>query len=328
MRYRDAMASVLGVLVVNLGTPDAPTPAAVRRFLAEFLSDRRVVDLPRLPWQIVLRTVVLPLRPRRSAQAYRAIWTAAGSPLLTGTLALAHALAARLATTLPQRPAVEVGMTYGNPSIADALVRLCGTGVQRLVVLPLFPQYSTTTTAAVADKVDAALMRWPAPPARTTIDDYHADPGYIAAVAASIAAARTRWDHLMFSFHGIPRRYAERGDSYGEHCQTTARKVAEHLALPPDRWSVAFQSRVGRARWLEPYTFDRLQALPSAGALRVAVVCPGFAVDCLETLEEIAIRGKAVFLAAGGREFEYIPALNDSPGQVECLAQLVARAPS
>lgn len=320
------MASDTGLLVVNLGTPDAPTPEAVRRFLAEFLSDRRVVDLPRLPWQLVLRTVVLPFRPAKSARAYREIWTPAGSPLLTGTEALARALERRLAMLLAHPPAVAMGMTYGNPPIDRALASLESVGVSRLVVLPLYPQYSATTTAAALDRVDAALSRWRARPARLVIEDYHAEPGYIEALAASVGAARQPFDHLIFSFHGIPSRYAAAGDPYGERCRETARLVAERLALPAARWSVAFQSRVGRARWLGPYTEDRLRSLAAAGTGRVAVVCPGFAVDCLETLEEIAMRGAAAFIAAGGVEFEYIPALNDDAAQVDCLARLtVAR---
>jgi protoporphyrin/coproporphyrin ferrochelatase len=317
------MPAATGVLVVNLGTPDAPTPDAVRRFLAEFLSDRRVVDLPRLPWQVVLRTFILPFRPRRSARAYRQIWTPAGSPLLTGTEALARALERRLAASLREPPALAMGMTYGNPSIDRALHGLQSAGVARLVVLPLFPQYSATTTLAALDRVDAALARWPAPPARIVIEDYHADSRHVAALAASISAARTRFDHLLFSFHGIPQRYAAAGDDYGERCHATARLVAARLALPAERWSVAFQSRVGSARWLEPYTEERLRHLAAQGVQRVAVACPGFAVDCLETLEEIAIRGAAAFTAAGGLEFEYIPALNDDAAQVDCLARLV-----
>ncbi len=318
------MASATAVLVVNLGTPDAPTPAAVRRFLAEFLSDRRVVDLPRVPWQIVLRSVILPLRPRKSARAYQQVWTAAGSPLLTGSQALVRALASRLSTLEPGATPVVLGMTYGNPSIDSALEQLRETGIQRLIVMPLFPQYSATTTAAALDRVEDALARWPSAPERTVIEDYHADAGYIDALAASVTAERSPWDHLVFSFHGIPRRYADAGDPYGERCLTTAQLVAEHLALPANRWSVAFQSRVGGARWLEPYTAVRLRELAAAGTKRIAVVCPGFAVDCLETLEEIAIRGRAAFLAAGGLDFAYIPALNDDAAQVDCLARLVS----
>ncbi len=318
------MASETGVLVVNLGTPDAPTPAAVRRFLAEFLSDPRVIDLPRLLWQPLLRGLILPFRPQKSARAYRKIWTPAGSPLLTGTEALTRALARRLASLRTGVPAVAMGMTYGNPSISEALERLRSKGLRRLIVLPLYPQYSATTTAAGLDRVEAALSRWPSAPEISVIEDYHADEGHIAALTASIASARTPWEHLLFSFHGIPRRYADAGDPYGDRCHATARLVAERLALPAGRWSIAFQSRVGGARWLEPYTEDRLRELAAGDAKRIAVACPGFAVDCLETLEEIAIRGRETFLAAGGLEFEYIPALNDDAAQVECLARLVA----
>ena len=317
------MPATTGVLVVNLGTPDAPTTEAVRRFLAEFLSDPRVVDLPRIPWQIILRAFILPFRPARSAHAYRQVWTPAGSPLLTGTEALTRALERRLAAYQAEPPAVAMGMTYGNPSISHALDGLRAAGATRIVVLPLYPQYSATTTAAALDRVDAALARWPAPPARLVIDDYHAEAGYIDALAASIRAARAPFDHLLFSFHGIPQRYADRGDPYGAQCLATAQLVAAKLALPDGRWSVAFQSRVGGARWLGPYTEERLEALANSGVARIAVACPGFAVDCLETLEEIAIRGAATFIAAGGIDLEYIPALNDDAAQVDCLARLV-----
>jgi ferrochelatase len=316
-----------GVLVANLGTPDAPTPAAVRRFLAEFLWDRRVVDLPRLPWWLILNGIVLPLRPRRSARAYREIWTDAGSPLMIGTQAVVTALERRLAALIAPAPGIAMGMTYGNPSIPAALEPLRATGIRRLIVLPLYPQYSRTTTASVMDRVRAAITRWPAPPELSVIEDYHAEPDHIAAIAGSIAARGTRISaeqHLLFSFHGIPRRYADAGDPYGAQCQATARRVAEHLALPTGQWSVAFQSRVGGARWLEPYTEERLAALARDGVRDLSVVCPGFAVDCLETLEEISIRGRATFLAAGGHRFDYIPALNDDPEQVDCFARLVA----
>ena len=317
------MPAATGVLVVNLGTPDAPTPEAVRRFLAEILSDRRVVDLPRLPWQAVLRAFILPFRPAKSARAYQQIWTPAGSPLLTGTEALTRALARRLAALNAEAPAVTLGMTYGNPSIGRALEKLAAAGVGRIVVLPLYPQYSATTVAAALDRVHAALAGWDAPPERLAIEGYHAEPAYIDALAASIRAARTSFDHLVFSFHGIPQRYSDRGDPYAGECAATARLVAEKLALPAERWSVAYQSRVGRARWLQPYTEDRLRALAGSGVARVAVACPGFAVDCVETLEEIAIRGAAAYVAAGGIDFQYIPALNDDAAQVDCLARLV-----
>ena len=316
-----------GVLVANLGTPDAPTPAAVRRFLAEFLWDRRVVDLPRLLWWLILNGIVLPLRPRRSARAYRKIWTDAGSPLMIGTQAVVTALERRLAAFVSPVPAIAMGMTYGNPPIAAALEPLRAAGIRRLVVLPLYPQYSRTTTASVMDRVQAAIARWPAPPELSVIEDYHAEPDHIAAIAGSIAARGTRTSaeqHLLFSFHGIPRRNADAGDPYGAQCQATARLVADRLALPPGHWSIAFQSRVGGARWLEPYTEERLAALGRDGVRELSVICPGFAVDCLETLEEIAIRGRATFLAAGGHRFDYIRALNDDPAQIDCFARLVA----
>jgi len=322
------MPDTAGVLVANLGTPDAPTTAAVRRFLAEFLRDPRVVDLPRLPWWLILNGVILPLRPRKSARAYREIWTAAGSPLMTGTLALAARLQERLRESLTFRCVVATGMTYGKPSIDTALQQLRDAGARHLVVLPLYPQYSTTTTAPVRDRVNASLARWPAPPQLHFIDDYHADSGYIAAIAASIDARRKApapFEHLLFSFHGIPQRYANAGDPYGEHCRETARRVVERLALQPAQWSLAFQSRVGGARWLAPYTEDELVAFARRGVRRLAVICPGFAVDCLETLEEIAMRGRDTFLEAGGERFEYIPALNDSAVHIDCLAGLVAR---
>jgi len=312
-----------GVLIANLGTPDAPTPAAVRRFLAEFLWDRRVVDLPRLPWWLLLHGVVLPFRPARSARAYREIWTDAGSPLLVNTRALAQAVERRLHASLSPAPIVAIGMTYGNPSIAAALDTFRDAGIRRLVVLPLYPQYSATTTASVVDRVQAGIANWQAKPALSLIEDYHAEADHVAALAAAIAAAPPG-DHLLFSFHGIPRRNIDAGDPYGDRCQATARLVAERLALAPSQWSVAFQSRVGGARWLEPYTEERLAALARAGVRALSVVCPGFAVDCLETLEEIAIRGRATFLAAGGERFHYIPALNDDPAQAGCLARLAA----
>jgi ferrochelatase len=327
--HRQGTAGKLGVLVANLGTPDAPTPEAVRRFLAEFLSDRRVVDLPRALWLPVLYGVILRIRPRKSARAYREIWTASGSPLLVNTLALAGALEQRLASFLSAPVPVATGMTYGNPSIGAALEEMRARDVQRLLVLPLYPQYSATTTASVLDRVETALASLHWQPEVLSVDDYHADAGYIAALAESLAGRIADFGagaHLLFSFHGLPRRYVDAGDPYHEQCQTTARLVALLLALPANAWSVAYQSRVGRTRWLEPYTEDRLRALAIRDTRRVVVCCPGFAVDCLETLEEIAMRGRAAFLAAGGASFDYVPALNDGSAHVECLAQIAAGA--
>jgi ferrochelatase len=320
------MNDVTGVLLANLGTPDEPTPAAVRRFLAEFLSDPRVVDLPRLLWLPVLYGVILLVRPRRSARAYREIWTPAGSPLLVHTLALARALEQRLDERLPGPVVVAAGMTYGKPAIATALGQLRAAGAQRVVVLPLYPQYSATTTASVYDRVEAALAASGWRPDLLRIEDYHDDAAYVGAVADSLAPqarAIAAGAQLLFSFHGLPQRYVDAGDPYQSQCETTARRVAERLALPAAGWSVSYQSRVGRESWLMPYTDERLAGLAAAGTRRLAVVCPGFAVDCLETLEEIALRGRETFLEAGGTQFEYVPCLNDSPAHVECLAQLV-----
>ncbi len=320
------MNDVTGILLANLGTPDEPTPAAVRRFLAEFLSDPRVVDLPRLLWLPILYGVILLVRPHRSARAYREIWTPAGSPLLVNTLALARALEQRLDERLPGPVTVAAGMTYGKPSIAAALQQLQSAGAQRVIVLPLYPQYSATTTASVYDRVEAALATSGWQPELVRIDDYHDDAAYVGAVADSLAPqahAIAAGGHLLFSFHGLPQRYVDAGDPYQSQCATTARRVAERLALPAAAWSVSYQSRVGRERWLMPYTEERLAGLAAGGTRRLAVVCPGFAVDCLETLEEIAMRGRDTFLEAGGAKFEYVPALNDSPAHVECLAHLV-----
>ncbi len=321
------MPAPYGVLVANLGTPDAPTTPAVRRFLAEFLSDPRVVGLPRLVWLPLLHGVILRIRPPRSARAYREIWTESGSPLLLNTLALCRALEEQLAALSPAPVPVAAGMTYGKPSIAAAITTLRSQGIRRLLVLPLYPQYSATTTVSVHDRVEAALRQQGWQPDLLRIDEYHADEGYIAALAESLAgriADLAAGAHLLLSFHGLPLRYVDAGDPYGGQCQTTARLIAARLALAPDHWSIAFQSRVGGARWLQPYTEQRLQALARAGQRRVIVCCPGFAADCLETLEEIAIRARATFLAAGGEFFEYVPALNDSPSHVACLARLVA----
>ena len=323
------MTATTGVLLANLGTPDVPTTPAVRRFLAEFLSDRRVVDLPRLLWLPILYGVILNIRPQRSARAYREIWTQAGSPLLVNTLALARRLEPRIAALLGAPAAVAAGMTYGNPSIASALGSLRERGASRVAVLPLYPQYSISTTESVYDRVEAALAASGWKPGLVRIRDYHGDAGHVAAVADSLAphrAAIAAGAHLLFSFHGLPQRYVDAGDPYASQCEATARLVAERLALPAEAWSLSYQSRVGRERWLSPYTEERLRQLAATGTRRLIACCPGFAVDCLETLEEIAMRGRATFLEAGGESFDYVPALNDGAAQVESLARVAARA--
>ena len=318
-----------GVLVTNLGTPDAPTAAAVRRYLAEFLADPRVVELPRWLWRAILHGVVLRIRPRRSARAYASIWTPEGSPLLVNSRAIADAMRAHWAGRRPGRVAVALGMRYGAPPIAGALRALREAGADRVVVLPLYPQYSSATGGSTFDAVAAALRGWRRVPALRFIDHYHDDPGYVGALAASIEAAWTeggRPDRLLFSFHGLPRRCIDAGDPYLRQCRETARLVARALALEPGTWLVAFQSRVGREEWLRPYTEETLAEWGSERLGRADVVCPGFAADCVETLEEIAMRGRETFTAAGGGTLRYIPALNAGGAHVAALAALVERA--
>ena len=318
----------IGVLVTNLGTPDAPTTGAVRRYLAEFLTDPRVIEIPRWIWRPILHGVVLRIRPRRSAHAYASIWTPEGSPLLVNSRAIADAMEARWADRQPDRVAVALGMRYGAPSIADAMHALREAGAARLVVLPLYPQYSGATGGSTFDAVTEVLSGWRRVPALRIVDHYHDDPGYIDALAASIEAAWSdagRPDRLLFSFHGLPRRSLDAGDPYHCECRKTARLVAQKLAIEPERWLVAFQSRVGREEWLRPYTDETLEEWGREGLGRVDVVCPGFSADCLETLEEIGIRGRESFIAAGGGQLRYIPALNAGERHVEALAALVER---
>ena len=319
----------IGILVTNLGTPDAPTPVAVRRYLAEFLADPRIIELPRWVWRLILHGVILRVRPRRSARAYASVWTPEGAPLLVNSQAIADALATRWATRNPGRMAVALGMRYGTPSIPEALRTLRKAGATRIVVLPLYPQYSGATGGSTFDAVARALSGWRRVPALRFIDHYHDDPGYIDALAESIEAAWSdggRPDRLLFSFHGLPRRCLDAGDPYHCECHKTARLVARKLGFAPERWLVAFQSRVGREQWLRPYTDETLVEWGREGLERVDVVCPGFSADCLETLEEIEIRGRESFLAAGGGQLRYIPALNAGERHVEALAALVERA--
>jgi len=321
----------IGVLVTNLGTPQAPDPGAVRRYLAEFLADPRVIEIPRWVWRLILHGVILRIRPRPSARAYASIWTSEGSPLLVNSRAIADALQARWARSAPDRVTVALGMRYGSPPISEALLSLREAGATRIVVLPLYPQYSGTTAGSTFDVVARVLSGWRRVPALRFIDHYHDDPGYIGALAASI---ETAWsedgppDRLLFSFHGLPRRYLDAGDPYHCECHKTARLVAERLELESERWLVAFQSRVGREEWLRPYTDETLVEWGRRGVGRVDVVCPGFPADCLETLEEIAIRERESFVDAGGGQLRYIPALNATPEHVEALAALAGHAMS
>lgn len=314
-----------GVLLVNLGTPDAPTAAAIRRYLREFLSDPRVVEIPRALWLPVLYGFILPFRPKKLVHAYNSVWSERGSPLMDVSQQQAVQLQALLGADVP----VALGMTYGNPSIGSALADLKQKGVQRVVVLPLYPQYSGTTTAAVADAVFRALARERHIPELRTINDYHAHPSYIEALASSVRAYRQAHgasEHLLMSFHSIPQRYVDQGDPYDARCKRTAALLAEALQLKPEQWSLSFQSRLGREPWLQPYTDVILPQYAARGIKTLDVICPGFSADCLETLEEVAIRYRADFLAAGGKDFRYIPALNADAEHIRMMRSLVQAA--
>jgi len=310
----------LGILLANLGTPDAPTPSAVRRFLAEFLWDPRVVETPRWLWWLALHGVILRIRPAKSAHAYQQIWTPQGSPLLLHGRALTTALQQRLPSS-----AIALGMSYGSPSIPQALGQLRQAGADRLIILPLYPQYSATTTGSVFDQVSRELQQWRQLPELRFITGYHDEAAYIDALASSI---RDRWrererSHLLFSFHGIPQRYGRAGDPYEQQCRETAQRVAARMDLSAADWSIAFQSQMGREEWLRPYTDAFLIQQARTGHKRISVICPGFTADCLETLEEIAIRNRHSFLKHGGEYFDYIPALNADEAHAHTLAGLI-----
>ncbi|WP_084976950.1 ferrochelatase [Plesiomonas shigelloides] len=317
-----------GILLVNLGTPDAPTPAAVRRYLSEFLHDHRVVDMSRWLWCPLLHGIILPLRSPRVARLYQSVWTDDGSPLLAFSRRQHAALTQLLAEREMACP-VELGMTYGQPSITQALDALQAQGVTHLTVLPLFPQYSSSTTAAVWDGLSKALRTRRNLPAIRFIRDYHDNPYYIAALAEKLrrslpAQDSGAWpDKLLFSFHGLPQRYVDEGDEYARQCEVTAQAVADELGLTPEQWQLSYQSRFGREEWLKPYTDQTLTAWPAQGVRKIAVVCPGFAADCLETLEEIAEQNQHTFLQAGGEQFTYVAALNDDRAHIELMYHLV-----
>ena len=324
--YRHGSAECTGVLLTNLGTPDAPTPAALRRYLGEFLADPRVIEAPRLIWWFALHGVILRIRPRRAAHAYSKVWTNEGSPLMAISRRQAVALQQSLEQRFKGPVRVALGMRYGNPSIAAALAELRQAGARRLLVLPLYPQYSATTTASTFDAVAAVLKTWRQQPELRFINHYHDNHGYIRALADSVHAYWAEHgepERLMFSFHGLPKRYLLAGDPYHCECHKTARLVAEQLGLPVERWMLTFQSRFGREEWLKPYCDHTLREWGAAGVKRVDVLCPGFPADCLETLEEIEQQNREIFVKAGGGEYHYIPALNDSAGHINMLSELV-----
>jgi ferrochelatase len=310
-----------GVLIVNLGTPQAPDTKAVRRFLAEFLSDRRVVDTAPVLWRPLLYGVVLPFRSQRVAKLYQSIWMDEGSPLLVYSRRQQKALAARM----PDIP-VELGMSYGTPRLADAIKALLSQDINKLIILPLYPQYSCSTSAVVWDAVARILKNYRRLPSITFIRDYAEHPDYIAALRYSVEQSFQQHglpDRLILSFHGIPERYVRYGDDYPHRCEDTGRALMNVLPLPKEKLLLTYQSRFGREPWLSPYTDKTLAELPAQGVRHIQVICPGFSADCLETLEEIKEQNADIFLRAGGEKFAYIPALNDNHAHIDFLEKLV-----
>jgi len=322
--FKHGRQPVTGILLVNLGTPDDPSPAAVRRYLAEFLSDRRVVEIPKLLWKMILHGIVLRVRPKKSAAAYQRVWSEQGSPLMSGSAALTENIGKHLAGLFGERVRTLLAMRYGNPSIRQGLQQLQTDGAERIIVLPLYPQYSGATTGTVAEEVFRQLMGWRWVPELHVLGPYHDDPDYIRAIAASVEHSwqqNGRGDKLLISFHGMPKATLIDGDPYFCQSHKTARLIAEQLNLGEAEWELAFQSRFGAAEWLKPYAAERWGALPNEGVKHLTVVCPGFSIDCLETVDEIANEGREDFLAAGGESFDYVPCLNDSSAHVELLAK-------
>jgi len=324
--FQHGEVPAVGILLSNLGTPDAPTTPALRRYLREFLLDPRVIEMNRALWWTILHVAILPRRPKVSAALYQKVWTAEGSPLLVIARRQAAAIAAILGSEVGTPIHVALGMRYGNPSISAALHELAGKGCRRILVLPLYPQYAAVTTGSTFDAVAAELTTWRWVPEVRTVHHYHDEPAYTDALAASIREAWTaggQAEKLLFSFHGIPQRYFEAGDPYFCHCQKTARLAAERLGLPRERWEISFQSLFGREEWLKPYSEQTIKAMARSGIKSLDVVCPGFSADCLETVEEIDGQNREFFLHAGGERYRYIPALNDRPDHVRVLADVI-----
>lgn len=328
--HRHGTPPSTAIVLINLGTPEAPTAPALRRYLGQFLSDPRVVEIPRALWWLILNGIILNVRPRKSAQKYASVWTPEGSPLRVHTERQAKLLTGLLGE---RGHRVEIGwaMRYGSPSIAETLSRLKAEGCTRILLLPMYPQYAASTTATAFDEAAAWLQRTRNQPEIRWVRNFHDDAGYLDALDRAV---RAHWQingqlgadgRLLISFHGLPRRSLELGDPYHCECLKTGRLLAERLKLPPERYQICFQSRFGRAEWLQPYTAPTLESWAKEGVRRVDVICPGFVADCLETLEEIALEGKATFLGAGGAEYHYIPALNEQPRWIEALADLAER---
>ncbi|SES76543.1 ferrochelatase [Nitrosomonas marina] len=323
--FQHGTPSKTGVLLINLGTPDAPTKEALRPYLREFLSNPRVIEVPRLIWWPILYGFILPFRPKQSAEKYALIWTSEGSPLKVHTERQTALLAEALQNSANPAPMVEYAMNIGNPSVASVVNKMAEAGCDRILIIPLFPQYAASSTAAAMDAVFAALGSVRNMPAIRTVKQYHDHSGYIAALAQNI---RDYWeqhgqpDKLIISFHGVPRRNLDKGDPYHCFCQKTGRLLAEALNLGEEQYQVCFQSRFGRAQWLQPYTAETLEQLGKAQTRRVDITCPGFVSDCLETLEEIAIEGKKTFTEAGGKEYHYIPCLNERADWIDALSEI------
>lgn len=318
----------LGIVLVNLGTPDAPTTSAVRTYLAEFLSDPRIVAIPRFLWMIILHGIVLRVRPKRSAKAYASIWTDEGSPLLVISKKQRAALEKSISPLFKDQVTVALAMRYGNPSIPSVLRTLREKNIQRLLILPLYPQYSATTTASIFDAITSELQHWRWIPEIRFIQHYQQEKDYITALSNQIETFRKEHgaaEKLLFSFHGIPKDYYQAGDPYPDECHATARGVIERLGLKDDQWQISFQSRFGAQEWVKPYTDETLKQWGAEGIKSVQVVCPAFSTDCLETLEEIAVENRDYFLQAGGGEYTYIPALNDDPEHIEMLTKLIQK---
>ncbi|MDH5545368.1 MAG: ferrochelatase [Gammaproteobacteria bacterium] len=323
---RDENTDKIGVLLANLGTPEAPTKGAVRRYLKEFLWDPRIVEVPRFIWWFALNGIILNIRPSKSARAYSKVWTEHGSPLLLISRKQQKSLQQRLDKHYPGRFVVELGMRYGHPSINTALEKLAHANARKLVVLPLYPQYSATTTASITDGMFDVFKRWRVIPELRVATEYHVDNHYIQALADSVSRywqAHGKGDKLLFSFHSIPKRYADHGDIYPQHCKATVQALVTRLGLRDDEWALSYQSRLGREEWLRPYTDETVESLAAQGVKRLDVVCPGFSADCLETLEEIDQENRDFFLSKGGSEFHYIPALNDDDAHIDMMEHLV-----
>jgi len=316
----------IGVLITNLGTPDAPTPKALRRYLKEFLWDPRVVEVPRPIWWLVLNLVILNIRPRRSAEAYSTVWTEEGSPLMVHTKAQAKAIGERCKEAYGDDVVVDFAMRYGNPSISSVLDKMLNAGVRKLVVLPLYPHYCASTTGSTFDAIshDFTQRRWI--PDMRFISHYHDNPEYISVLADKV---KKHWDEhgkadkLILSYHGIPKRYLTNGDPYHCECHKTSRLLAEALGLNKDQYMTTFQSRFGREEWLKPYTDETLKSLPEQGVKSVQIMCPGFSADCLETIEEIGEENREYFIESGGERFEYIEALNSDSSHIEMLFNII-----